>query len=134
MWDWGLRQIARLPAWAMWTFGVFLFWPCIVVPRWRLFLALGLLTATGLSVARWYYGVEDLTWGTIAALSTIHVWFPLVILGPISLPYALFAALVLLAVVRYQRRGEHSKGELGAAPDPDAMDFAVKCRGDDDGQ
>jgi hypothetical protein len=118
MWDWGLRQIERLPAWAMWTFGVFLFWPCIVVPRWRLFLGLSVLTAAGLSAARWYYSVDELSWGTIAALSTIHVWFPLVILGPISLPYTLSTALVLLAVDWYQRRGERPEAEPGAAPDP----------------
>jgi hypothetical protein len=111
MWDWGLRQIGRLPAWAIWTFGVFLFWPCIVVPRWRLFLGLSVLTAAGLAAARWYYGVDELSWGAIAALSTIHVWFPLVILGPITLPYFLLAGLLLQAIAWRQRRGQRQEAE-----------------------
>jgi hypothetical protein len=97
-----VRQSARLPAWAQVAFGLFLFWPCVVVPRWRLFLGLGALTAAGLSAARWYYDVDDLTWGTIAALSTSHVWFPLVILGPLLLPYTLLAGLLVLAADRHR--------------------------------
>ena len=117
MWNWGMRQNARLPAWAQLAFGIFLFWPCVVVPRWRLFLGLSALTAVGLSAARWYYGIDDLDWGTIAGLSTIHVWFPLVILGPILLPYTLLAGLLVLVTECHQRRGKRPAAEPGAAPD-----------------
>jgi hypothetical protein len=104
MWDWGMRQSARLPTWAQVAFGLFLFWPCIVVPRWRLFLGLGVLTAVGLSAARVYYGVDDLTWGTIAALSTSPVWFPILILAPVLLPYTLCVGLLVFAADRQRRR------------------------------
>ena len=45
LWDWGMRQSARLPAWAQVAFGLFLVWPCIVIPRWRLCLGLSVLAA-----------------------------------------------------------------------------------------
>jgi hypothetical protein len=115
MWDWGMRQSGRLPAWAQVAFGIFLFWPCVVVPRWRLFLGLGALTAAGLSAARWYYGVDDLSWGTIAALSTTHVWFPLVIIARLMLPYTVFAGLLVLVADWHQRRSQRSEAEPGAA-------------------
>jgi hypothetical protein len=102
LWTWGVRQSARLPAWAQVAFGLFLFWPCVVVPRWRLFLGLGALTAAGLSAARWYYELDDLSWGNIAALSTSHVWFPLLILGPLLLPYTLLAGLLVLVAERHR--------------------------------
>jgi hypothetical protein len=121
MWDWGLRQTARLPAWVQVGFGIFLFWPCIVLPRWRLFLGLGVLTAGGLTVARWYYAVDDLSWGTIAALSTIHMWFPIVILGPVTLPYTLFAGLLMSAIYRYERRLRREADSVArSAPAADA--------------
>jgi hypothetical protein len=104
MWEWGTRQSARLPPWVRVTFAVFLAWPCVVVPRWRLFLGLCLLAAAGLSGIRSYYVVDDLDWGTIAALSTIHVWFPLVIIAPLMLPYTLLAGLLVLAFSRHPRR------------------------------
>jgi hypothetical protein len=101
-----MRQSARLPTWAQVTFGLFLTWPCVVVPRWRLFVGLGVLTAGGLSAARWWYQVDELSWGTIAALSTSHVWFPLVVLAPLLLPYTLLAGLLALVVGWRQRRDE----------------------------
>jgi hypothetical protein len=105
-----MRQSARLPTWAQVTFGLFLTWPCVVVPRWRLFVGLGVLTAAGLWAARWWYQVDELSWGTIAALSTIHIWFPLVVLAPLLLPYTLFAGLLALAVERRHRRREQEAG------------------------
>lgn len=107
LWDWGTRQSARLPPWARIAFAVFLCWPCVVVPRWRLFLGLSVLTAAGLSAARWHYDVDDLDWGSIAALSTIHVWFPLVVLAPLMLPYTLVAGILVAAVERHQGRAVH---------------------------
>jgi hypothetical protein len=112
-----MRQAARLPAWARMALCMFWVWPCVVVPRWRLFLGLGVLTAAGLTAARWYYEVDDLTWGAIAGLSTIHVWFPLVILAPLMLPYTLLAGLLLLAADWHRRRGERAQGKPGPAPD-----------------
>jgi hypothetical protein len=111
-----MRRSARLPAWAQVAFGLFLFWPCVVVPRWRLCLGLSVLAAAGLSAARWCYGIDDLNWGTIAALSTSHLWFPLVILGPILLPYTLLAGLLVLVTQWHQRRGRRPQAEPGAAP------------------
>jgi hypothetical protein len=105
-----MRQSARLPMWAQVTFGPFLTWPCIVVPRWRLFVGLGVLTAGALSAARWWYQVDELTWGTIAALSMIHIWFPVLVLAPLLLPYTLLAGLLALAVERRQRRREQEGG------------------------
>jgi hypothetical protein len=67
-----MRQSARLPTWAQVTFAVFLMWPCVVVPRWRLFGGLGILTAAGLWVAQWWCRVDELSWGVMAGLSTIH--------------------------------------------------------------
>lgn len=116
MWDWGVRQIARLPLWVQLAFGIFLFWPCVVVPRWRLFVGLSVLTAAGLSAARWYYAVDELDGGTIAALSTIHVWFPVVILAPITLPYTLFAGVLVSAIIRHQRRGQRPDAEPLSRP------------------
>ena len=104
MWDWGMRQAGRLRVWAQFTFALFLFWPCIVVPRWRLFLGLSVPTAVGPSAARWQYQLgDDLDWGSIAGLSTIHIWFPVVILGPILLPYTLVLGLVVWAIDRHRR-------------------------------
>src|SRR5262245_51213987 len=111
MWAWGVRQIARLPTWAQLAFGIFLFWPCVVVPRWRLFVGLSVLTAAGLSAARWYFQVDELDWGTVAALSTAHVWFPVVILGPLALPYTLFGGLLLQAIAWHQRRSQRPEAE-----------------------
>jgi hypothetical protein len=104
MGNWGTRQSARLPKWAQVAFCLFLFWPCVVVPRWRLCLGLSVLTAAGLSVARLCYRVDDLSWGTIAALSTGHVWFPIVVIGPGLLPLTLFLGLVGLACDCHQYR------------------------------
>lgn len=118
LWGWGMRQVARLPAWAQLALGLFLFWPCIVVPRWRLCLGLGALTAAGLFVVRWWYGVEDLDWVTIVALSTAHVWFPVIILAPLLFPYTLLAGLVVLAADLCRRRRERADAGLGAALDP----------------
>jgi hypothetical protein len=120
-WDWGMRQSARLPTWAQVAFGVFLAWPCVVVPRWRLFLGLGALTSAGLSAARGYYGVDELTWGTIAALSTIHLWFPIVVLAPVLLPYTLLAGLLVLVADWHGRRGERPGAEPGTIPDCGGM-------------
>jgi hypothetical protein len=60
---------------------------------------------------------DDLTWGTITALSTIHVWFPLVILAPLMLPYTLFAGLLVLAADWHQRRGGRRQTEPAVTPD-----------------
>jgi len=103
LWGWGMRQVARLPAWAHVTFGLFLVWPCVVVPRWRWFVTLGVLTAGGLSGARWGYQVDELDWGTLAALSTIHTWFPLLVRAPLVLPYTSLAGLLVL-VAHWRRR------------------------------
>jgi hypothetical protein len=112
MWDWGMRQAGRLPEGAQFAFGPFLFWPCVVVSRWRLFLGLGVLTAAGLSVARWQFQMgDDLDWGSLAGLSTIHIWFPVVILGPVLLPYTLLAGLLVWITDR--RRGRQAKPEPG---------------------
>jgi hypothetical protein len=111
LWDWGLRQSARLPRWAQFTFCIFLAWPCVVVPRWRLFLGLSALTAAGLSAARWYYRIDDLDWGAIAALSTIHIWWPIVIPGTVLLPYTLLVGLMVLIADWRRRRRERGGAE-----------------------
>ena len=119
LWHWGRRQIARLPPWARVAFGLFLVWPCIVVPRWRLFLVLGVLTAAGLSAARHHYQMEDdLDWGTIAALSTSHIWFPLVVLGPLAFPYTLLGGLLVLVADWHRRRVGRANSASGSAGGP----------------
>ena len=87
------------------------------MPRWPPCLGLSALAAAGLSAARWCYGIDDLSWGTIAALSTSHVWFPLVIIAPLMLPYTLLAGLLVLVADWHRRRGQRPEAEPDAAPD-----------------
>ena len=110
LWEWGMRQSTRLPTWAQVTFAVFLMWPCVVVARWRLFVGLGILTAGGLWVAQWWYHVDEFSWGVVAGLSTIHIWFPVVVLAPLLLPYTLLMGMLALAVERRRRRREQKVG------------------------
>jgi hypothetical protein len=107
-WERGQRMMARLPPWLQVIVAPWFAWLEIIVPRPRVVIAVGVAGAAFLVALQRYYGVNELSWGEITALATAHVWFPLLVMAPVLLPFVLGGFLLWTVVTRMQERHTRS--------------------------
>jgi hypothetical protein len=71
----------------------------------------------GLVTLQWWYGVDELSWWEIAVLSVAHVWFPLLVLAPLLVPYWLAVGLAVRVLKWCDRRAGTDPASSATAPD-----------------
>jgi hypothetical protein len=109
--------MARLPVWLQWVVAPWFAWLDLFVPRPVTVVGAGVAAAVGLVTLQWWYGVDELRWWEIAVLSTAHVWVPLLVFGPILVPYTLAAGLAFQVLKRCGRRAGIDRASSATGPD-----------------